>query len=89
MPKNTKKDAIINDLNEDLLLQKDIALKHNVSVGYVSQVKKDINKIDADLWLKFLYNFMNEYMQPNNKKPSDSLLDKIGKIGDILDVFKR
>lgn len=89
MPKNIKKQDIIKDIEEDLLLLKDIAKKYDVTLSYISHVKKEIFKVDYKLHLKFLYNFMNNYMRPNNRIPSDKLLNKIGEIGEIIDVIER
>ncbi len=89
MPKNIKKQDIIKDIKDDLLLLKDIAKKYDVSLSYISHVKKEIWKIDYKQLLRFLYNFMERYMQPTEERPSNDYLDKIGEIGDILNAIKR
>jgi len=88
MPKNIKKFEIIEDIREDVLFQKEIAEKYNVSESYVSQLKNEVKKIDYAKHLRFLYNFMDQYMQPNSEKPSEEYLDKIDKIGGVVDAIK-
>ena len=88
MPKNIKKLNIIKELQEDQLSQKDIAKKYNTSTSYISQLKKETKKVDYAQHLGFLYNFMDQYMQPTSIRPPSDYLNKIGKIGEIVDAIK-
>ncbi len=71
------------------VLQKEIAEKYNVSVSYISQLKREMHETDYPQYLKFLYNFMNDYMRPNDRLPPENLLNKIDEIGEAVNVIKR
>jgi len=61
----------------------------------IKEISEDLNTSNSKIFRKiisyfiFLYDFMNEYMEPNHKNPPNNYLKEIEKIGEIINVLSR